>query len=92
MARIKIECECDSCGGTGVYSGMCEPKGVAVVCLGCAGTGKSFVSYKSFTGLKKCLGIKTVRRSRGSFIATGVGPTGQEITYQEFINGKMPPK
>lgn len=85
-----IEIECQSCGGTGLYSGFAEPKGVAVVCVTCAGTGKSTFTYEPFERRKGREGIHTVRLSRGSFIATGVGPTGGSISYEAFQNGKFP--
>lgn len=37
---IKIECECNACKGTGLYVGMAERDGAAVVCYTCKGTGK----------------------------------------------------
>ena len=85
-----IEVECRSCGGTGVYSGFAEPAGVGVVCLTCDGTGKAKLSYTPFTGRKHRQGIETVRRSAGTFIATGAGPRGGSVTYREFLAGKMP--
>lgn len=85
-----INYECEDCRGTGLYSGMCEGPGVAVVCLGCEGSGRASFVYKPFTGRKGRRDIKTVRRSRGTFIATGVGPVGSEITYAEFVSGKLP--
>lgn len=88
MPTIKVEC--DSCRGTGVYSGFAEPEGVAVVCLGCKGTGESSVTYREFTGRKRRRGIREVRRSGGSFIATGVGPRGESIPYEDFFAGRMP--
>ena len=96
---MKVEAECKACGATGLYRGFAEPKGVAVVCLTCKGSGKetldvpegSNVVYKPFTKRKKDTGhIHTVRRSAGSFIGTGVGPTGGSVTYQQFIDGRMP--
>ena len=88
----KVECQCDSCDGTGVYSGMCEGPGHAVVCLGCDGTGKTVLTYKEFTGLKRAKGIKTVAASRGRFLATGVGSKGESIPYAEFYAGKKKPR
>ena len=90
MAQKRIACLCGACDGTGVYSGMCERKGEAVVCLHCDGTGNDIICYVPFTGRKRRRGIKTVRRSRGTFIATGVGGTGKEVTYKEFLEGKLP--
>lgn len=85
-----LETECRSCGGSGVYRGFAEPPGVAVVCLNCDGSGCSKINYTPFTGRKPREGIQEVRRSRGTFIGTGVGPTGGSVTYREFVNGKLP--
>jgi len=59
--------------------------------LDCNGTGKVVKTYTPFTLRKERKGIDTVRRSAGSFIATGgVGPIGGAVTYKEFKLGKMP--
>jgi hypothetical protein len=87
---VTIEVECSACGGTGIYHGFAEPQGVGVICLGCNGTGKAKFKYTPFTGRKLRKDIKAVRRSQGTFIATGVGPTGKSITYEEFLKGKKP--
>lgn len=86
----KIKVECDACDGTGIYCGFAEPKGVGVVCLVCAGTGCRMISYKKFDKRKRRKGVKVVCRSAGTIIAAGVGPTGGGVTYEEFLNGKMP--
>ena len=88
--KATVEAECSSCSGTGVYRGFAEPKGVGVVCLNCDGEGKRTIEYKLFTGRKRCDGVQEVRRSAGSFIATGVGPAGESVTYEEFLAGTMP--
>lgn len=90
MKKIKVTIDCNACGATGLYSGFAEPRGVAVVCIKCGGTGKQDVVLTPFTRRHNRLGIKTVQRARGSFIGTGVGPTGGSITYDQFKNGKMP--
>lgn len=87
---IEVQAECRDCEGTGIYRGFAEPKGVGVVCLGCNGTGMQTVKYRPFTGRKKRKDVTTVRRSAGSFIDTGVGPTGGSVSYEDFLNGKMP--
>ena len=86
----QVEAQCDSCKGTGIYHGMCEPKGVGVVCLNCDGTGKAIIKYTPFDGRKTRTGILHVQRSRGAFLPTGTGPTGNSISYNEFLAGKMP--
>jgi hypothetical protein len=85
---VKIECR--ACRATGLYSGFAEPKGTAVVCLRCGGSGSENLEYKPFTKRRLKRGIKTVSLSRGSFIVTGVGAHGSSITYAEFQKGKVP--
>lgn len=89
MEAIKVECK--DCGATGLYTGFAEPKGTAVVCLTCGGSGCQEFQFKPFVKRREKHGIKTICRSNGSFIGTGVGPVpGCSITYQEFQQGKMP--
>lgn len=60
--RIEFDEECPRCGGTGLYIGMAERDGFAVVCQKCKGSGKHhFVyEYKEFTGRKDRDDVKTV--------------------------------
>ena len=90
MATKTFKAVCDACDGTGVYCGFAEPEGVGVVCLNCDGTGCLLVTVELFKERKRKKGVKTVRLSRGTFIATGVGPTGNEISYKDFLKGRMP--
>ena len=85
-----LEVQCGTCRGTGVYHGFAEPKGVGVVCGECDGTGAKTLKYEPFTGLKQRNDVETVRRSAGSLLPTGVGPTGGSVTYEEFLQGKRP--
>lgn len=85
-----VRVECSSCYGTGLYQGMCEAKGEAVICLGCAGTGCEVLRYRPFVRRRGKRGIKSVRLSRGQSLAAGVGGHGPSITYAEFAAGKMP--
>jgi hypothetical protein len=86
---MKIKTECGSCGGTGLYVGMAEPKGTAVVCLRCDGTGCREIEAIEFSGRKRREGISIVRRSRGSLIVRW-GPTGGSVTYEQFLAGEFP--
>lgn len=88
MKEVKAECE--ECSGTGLYQGMCEKKHEAVVCIRCDGTGCRRIRYRPFEGRKGRRGIERVYRSRGPFIATGVGPQGDGVTYADFAKGMMP--
>lgn len=85
-----VQAECDSCGATGIYRGMCEPEGVGVVCLNCKGTGCVKVEYTQFKFRKKRKDVKTVRRSAGTFIAGPIGQTGKAVSYADFLQGTMP--
>ena len=54
MKKIEIEQQCGTCKGTGLYTGLAERDGAAVVCMHCKGTGKTIFthSYEDFTGKK----------------------------------------
>ena len=90
MSKQTIHIECRSCNATGLYSGFCEAKGTAVVCVDCGGTGAETFQYTPFTKRKGKRGINTVRLSRGRVIGTGVGAVGKSISYKEFSKGKFP--
>ncbi len=87
-----VKAECRACHGTGLYQGFAESKDTAVVCTMCSGKGCEKVTYTPFEKRKKLSrrGVQFVQRSRGSLIATGVGPAGNRITLSEFYEGKMP--
>lgn len=90
-----FEIECGSCAGTGLYSGLCEGKGKAVICIRCTGTGCQKVemtagNFKPFTGRKRRSDIQTVYRGGGTMIFLGAGPKGSGISYEAFWNGAMP--
>lgn len=88
--KVKVESVCSPCGGTGIYQGFAEPKGVGVVCIECGGTGKKVIEYTPFVKRRRRKDIKQVRLSKGRLIAVGVGPTGSEVSYEEFLAGKFP--
>jgi len=48
----EITIECSGCNGSGLYVGMAERDGSAVICHHCKGTGKTTFKYNEFTGLK----------------------------------------
>jgi len=88
--KVTVDAECDACRGTGLYKGFAEPRDTAVVCHGCNGTGCIKLTYTPFTKRHPKKGIAWVMKSRGSFVATGVGPTGKRVTYEDFEAGKLP--
>jgi hypothetical protein len=100
---IDLKIECPSCKGTGLYSGMGEGKGVAVICNNCKGTGKFNYkyTYKPFTGRKERKDVKRVYLSGLGYriglgkinFSNGIGEIDMDkegVSYDEFINGKMP--
>lgn len=52
---IEFDQECQSCGGTGLYIGMAERDGAAVVCCECDGTGMEHFkhTFNEFVGRKE---------------------------------------
>ncbi len=92
LATVKVKIECRSCCATGLYKGFAEPKGTAVVCLSCSGSGEETIQYTPFTKRKGKQGIKIVNLSRGGLLVTGVGAVGKSITYAEFQRGVLPRK
>jgi hypothetical protein len=59
---IEYECQCKSCGGTGLYVGMAERNGAAVLCINCKGTGREVnrITYTEFDKRKKRSGVTRV--------------------------------
>lgn len=59
---IQYRAECDSCNATGLYVGMGERDGAAVVCHYCKGSGSRDVTikYRDFDGRKDRKGVTRV--------------------------------
>jgi hypothetical protein len=49
MSKLKLKVKCKKCNGTGLYVGMAERDGAAVVCNNCHGTGCYEYEYEKFT-------------------------------------------
>lgn len=58
--EIRIKHECGSCSGTGLYVGMAERDGAAVVCSSCKGKGWKESVFQEFTGRKEKHGVRRV--------------------------------
>ena len=103
METIRMNIECPSCSGTGLYVGMGEGKGTAVICHKCNGTGAFIYSY-SYTIFKSRKVITNVKRvylsgtgyrlglGKINFL-NGVGEIDMDkegVSYNEFLNGEKP--
>jgi hypothetical protein len=103
MKKIKIEnIECPACKGTGLYKGMCEKGGSAVVCHSCKGTGRTTFtySYTEFTGKKKRDDVNRVYSGSHGYVLTDKDITTDEgkkiefskagCSYEDWLKGKEP--
>lgn len=85
-----VKAVCEYCGGTGVYSGMCEPEQHAVVCLGCFGTGCRKIQYVPFKKRKRARNIKFVNMAKNNFLLIVDGVRSSCIeSYSSFVRGKV---
>ncbi len=102
MKKIEMKIQCPACKGTGVYVGMAERDGAAVVCHKCKGTGEYnyIYEYEGFTGKKVKEGVKRVYKSGYGFVIAptplnfkGIGlvdMSSEGVDYQEFVKGLLP--
>jgi hypothetical protein len=89
--EITVECECRACGGTGLYVGLGERDGAAVVCSRCKGSGKSKVTYRPFEGRKTQEGVTQVFAANpGVVLAPSVTPGG--VPYESWLSGDVDPR
>lgn len=74
--------ECKACRGTGLYVGMAEKDGAAVVCHGCKGTGASeqTIEYDDFEGRKFKEGVRWVYQCNPGI---GLG-NGNGYSFKDF--------
>lgn len=95
----KIIIQCQSCGGTGLYMGMAEKNGAAVVCTTCNGRGSKEFEYKEFEGRKIRQDVKRVYE-RCDYMLSSEDVTTEDgrlikfseagCTYEEWLNGAEP--
>ena len=86
---MKIEWvqQCNLCKGTGLYVGMGERDGAAVVCHTCNGTGRRVmeVEYEEFTGLKSRHNIQLVYQGNPGFCVDGAGTVPGGVSYEKWM-------
>lgn len=102
MKEMRLTIECPACGGTGVYQGMGERDGAAVVCRQCSGTGayEYHYTYRDFSGRKKKDGVTRVYLSGYGYVIAPrevvferfgkIDMAKEGISYEEFLEGAMP--
>lgn len=87
MPTVKAECE--SCNGTGVYTGFGEGKGCGVVCSSCEGSGAYPMQYREFVRRKKKSGVKWIYETNPGI---GVGGPHPEqfggMSFDDWLAGK----
>jgi hypothetical protein len=92
--KVEFDEQCQSCKGTGLYVGMAERDGAAVVCHTCKGTGcHHFVhEYEPFTIRHRRGAVKRVLEANPG-IGIGEGQ-GYKLTdfggmeYEDWLTGK----
>lgn len=89
MKRIEFDEKCKACNGTGLYVGIAERDGYAVVCHDCNGTGKyHFVhEYEEFEGRVERRGIRRVIQYNPGIVVGGDHDFGG-MSYEDWISGK----
>ena len=95
MKTIEYDAECDACGGTGLYRGIGERDGFAVVCHRCKGTGCRSVkiNYTPFTVRKEDTHVKRVLEYNPG-ICVGINNEGLNldsfggIPYEKWLSGQ----
>lgn len=86
--KVSIVVECSSCAGSGLYQGIAESDGFAVICHRCGGSGAEVLAGNQFKG----------RRVRSDIIRVGVENQFKQnsvvntgsISYQQFTEGQFP--
>lgn len=73
MSDIKVKITCSDCNGTGIYSGMFEPKGTGVICIACKGSGAQ--ERPPFAGRSKTRDYLVITPNANSNIGTLVRTT-----------------
>lgn len=97
--REEHEAACDACKATGLYVGLAEKNGSAVVCHTCRGTGRviKIIEWDDFQGRRPRPGVvHVVQVNPGIGIGCGGGYTFRDfggMSYEDWRDGRpFPPK
>lgn len=87
--KQKINARCESCGGTGLYVGMAERDGAAVVCSSCKGSGCRVLEYEPFVCRAQREGVTRVFAANPGIVIGG--PDLEQfggVAHDEWAGGK----
>jgi hypothetical protein len=86
--KLEIIAECETCNGTGLYIGLAERNGLAVVCNHCNGEGYRKIEYKwkTFKEKKIIPNIKKVIKKNSGFVLTPELTSGG-LKYVDWLAG-----
>ena len=102
MKTFKVEAVCKSCDGTGLYQGMAERDGAAVICTRCDGTGCATIEidYEVFKERKMTDKVKRVYKDGSGYCISSEDVTTEDgelfefskegVSYEEWLQGKQP--
>lgn len=85
--RQTIAVECEDCKGTGLFKGVAERGGAAVVCSCCHGTGKREITYNKFEGRKEIAGVTRVFEGVSGYLHSDEDITtkdGKTLHYSQY--------
>lgn len=89
---VTVAIECKACGGTGLYVGLAERDGTAVVCHTCKGTGESQVTYRPFVERQPApKGVKRVHVAMGYVLSTKEPRCSGGVPLAEWTPGMAIP-
>jgi len=80
--KHSVMARCEDCNGSGLYRGMMERDGQAVVCMACAGRGWYRIVWKPFKKRARRRGVTQIRTGSG-LILDNPKPTDW-MSYAEF--------
>lgn len=92
-APVTVAIECKSCKGTGLYVGLAERDGTAVVCHTCHGTGETKTTYRPFVERQPApKGVQRVHLAMGYVLSTKEPRCSGGVPVQEWAPGvPVPP-
>jgi hypothetical protein len=100
--EIKGKVPCDRCDGTGLYIGMAEKDGAAVVCYNCDGKGYTDIKekFEPFVNRKNRKDVNRVYDTAGGYVISSKDVKTEEglvikfseagCTYKEWVAGETP--